>query len=162
MSLDNILLEILSKPVARRGGIAFNLFGLPVFSQYKKKTIQNRLSYLKQKQFVAYEGSSMVITKSGREYLKRRSVLMRTFDGTSLKGKPKNLIVIFDIPEIRKGEREWFRRQLKAFGYEMVQRSVWFGPSPLPKEFIQYVTTVGLIDAVKVFKASPLTLNNYK
>jgi len=65
---------------------------------------------------------------------------------------PKNLIVIYDIPEEKKKERDWFRRHLKKFNYVMIQRSVWVGPSPLPKDFIDYVKSIDLIDKLKTFK----------
>src|SRR3989344_2562284 len=53
---------------------------------------------------------------------------------------------------IKKKERDWFRRQLKNFDYTMIQRSVWVGPSPLPKEFLDYVKAIGLRDHLKTFK----------
>jgi len=65
---------------------------------------------------------------------------------------PKNLIVIYDIPEEKKKERDWFRRHLKKFDYVMIQRSVWVGPSPLPRDFLEYVKSIGLIDKLKTFK----------
>ncbi|MCX6717161.1 MAG: hypothetical protein NTU76_00605 [Candidatus Taylorbacteria bacterium] len=34
----------------------------------------------------------------------------------------------------------------------MIQRSVWVGPSPLPKDFIDYVKSIGLRDKLKTFK----------
>lgn len=68
------------------------------------------------------------------------------------KDSPKNLIVMYDVLEEKKKERDWFRRQLKNFDYVMIQRSVWVGPSPLPKEFLDYVKAVGLQDNLKVFK----------
>src|ERR1035437_7666189 len=55
----------------------------------------------------------------------------------------KNLIVMYDIPSDMKKERDWFRRHLKRFNYIMVQKSVWVGPSPLPKDFLEYVTSIG-------------------
>ena len=34
----------------------------------------------------------------------------------------------------------------------MIQRSVWVGPSPLPKEFMEYLKSIGLKDTIKTFK----------
>jgi len=68
------------------------------------------------------------------------------------KTSPKNMIVMYDIPSDKKKERDWFRRQLKKFNYIMIQKSVWVGPSPLPKEFIDYVKKIGLKDNLKTFK----------
>ncbi len=68
------------------------------------------------------------------------------------KDAPKNLLLIYDIPEARKRERDWFRRQLKNFDFMMIQRSVWVGPSPLPKDFLEYLKRIGLRDQFKTFK----------
>lgn len=65
---------------------------------------------------------------------------------------PKNLLLIYDIPEAMKKERDWFRRHLIKFGYLMVQRSVWVGPSPLPKEFLEYLKEIKIGDNFKTFK----------
>ena len=59
---------------------------------------------------------------------------------------------MFDIPVEKKGEREWFRWHLKKFGYIMIQHSVWVGPSPLPKEFLDYVKSIKLDKCIKTFK----------
>lgn len=65
---------------------------------------------------------------------------------------------MYDVIEAKKKERDWFRRQLKNFGYIMIQRSVWVGPSPLPKEFLSYVKLIDLQDHLKTFKlAKPYT-----
>jgi len=64
---------------------------------------------------------------------------------------------MYDIPDSKKIERDWFRRQLQIFGYVMVQRSVWVGPSPLPNKFRAYLKSIGLKDNLKTFKlAKPL------
>ena len=45
----------------------------------------------------------------------------RIFNSTFLsnldKNSPKDLIVIYDIPEEKKKERDWFRRHLKKFNF---------------------------------------------
>ena len=65
---------------------------------------------------------------------------------------PKNLLLIYDIPEAKKKERDWFRRHLIKFGYIMIQKSVWVGPSPLPKEFLGYLKEIKIGDNFKTFK----------
>ena len=65
---------------------------------------------------------------------------------------PKNLLIIYDIPEERKKERDWFRRQLRNFSFVMIQRSVWVGPSPLPNEFLAYIRRINLKKEFKTFK----------
>lgn len=158
MSIDDVILQVLSKPVARRSGLWVNMLGFPVFAKYKKKTIQNSLSKLKQKKLITFEGRSMTISQKGKTYLKERRAQLKIFDSSFTKDSPKSLMVMFDIPEARKAEREWFRYHLKQFGYEMIQRSVWYGPSPLPEAFVEYVRSIGLTGAVKVFKVSPSSI----
>lgn len=75
-----------------------------------------------------------------------------SFASSFPKDAPKNLIVMYDIPFEKKRERDWFRRQLRNFGFVMIQKSVWVGPSPLPKSFIDYVKSIGLISGLKTFK----------
>ena len=67
-------------------------------------------------------------------------------------GALKNLLVMYDIPDDRKKERDWFRRQLVKFGYVMIQRSVWVGPSPLPKNFLDYAKEIKISDKLVTFK----------
>jgi len=86
-----------------------------------------------------------------------------SFPSNLTETSPKNLIVIYDIPEEKKKERDWFRRHLKKFNFIMIQRSVWVGPSPLPKDFLNYVKSIGLKDKFKTFKlAKPYSEYNNK
>lgn len=91
--------------------------------------------------------------KDRKKYFNRK----RNFYGVSFlspfkKDSPKNLIVMYDIPHDKKKERDWFRRHLIKFGYTMIQKSVWVGPSPLPKDFSDYVKEIGLKNNLKTFK----------
>lgn len=68
------------------------------------------------------------------------------------KNTPKTLLLIYDIPEGKKKERDWFRRQLINFNFVMIQRSVWVGPAPLPENFTSYLKRIGLQKEFKTFK----------
>ena len=59
---------------------------------------------------------------------------------------------MYDIPHNLKKERDWLRRHLIKFGYVMIQKSVWVGPSPLPKEFIRYLKEIKIESNLKTFK----------
>lgn len=83
---------------------------------------------------------------------RKRKFYNVSFDSPFKKDSPKNLIVMYDIPNGKSNERNWFRRHLKKFNYIMIQQSVWVGPSPLPKEFIKYVESIGLKKQLKTFK----------
>jgi DNA-binding transcriptional regulator PaaX len=91
--------------------------------------------------------------KNNRKTLHRkRSLYYTSFLSRFKKDAPKNLIVMYDIPHNFKKERDWFRRQLINFGYIMIQKSVWVGPSPLPKEFLDYLKEIKINNNFKTFK----------
>jgi hypothetical protein len=65
---------------------------------------------------------------------------------------PRDTIVMFDIPSNKRSERDWFRYQLKGFNYSLIQKGVWVGQSPLPKDFLDYVKFIGLLSKLKILK----------
>ncbi|MEJ0001768.1 MAG: CRISPR-associated endonuclease Cas2 [bacterium] len=77
---------------------------------------------------------------------------LRSFAATGKPDAPRNLLLMYDIPHARKKDRDWFRRQLKALGFIMIQKSVWVGPGPLPKDFHDYVKSIGIENEFKTFK----------
>lgn len=83
---------------------------------------------------------------------RKRNYYHISFVSSFPENAPKNLLLIYDIPETMKKERDWFRRQLISFGFVMVQKSVWVGPSPLPKEFLDYLREIKIGDNFKTFK----------
>ncbi|MEI6191318.1 MAG: hypothetical protein WCP24_03055 [bacterium] len=118
-------------------GVTVNNFGIPTFSSGKK-------------------GDGGKSNKSLRKYSDYKH-----FDYNFALTAPKDLIVICDFPFSRRSERDWFRYQLKGFNYISIQKSVWVGPSPLPKDFIDYVKHIGLLEKLKMFKlAQPYSKNN--
>ena len=152
MSIQNDLLDLLQTPRFRYKGMPVNIFGLPVFGDYKRNSINAALSRLKKKQYLTFQGSSLKLTENGKRYIARRKARLQLFKSPFGKESSKNLLVIFDIPEVRKAEREWFRFHLKKFDYMMIQRSIWVGPSPLPEEFLDYLKHIKLTDCIKTFK----------
>ncbi len=148
----HILGEFL-KPKFKYKGMPINMLGLPSFrAKYHKSTFSTELSRLKRENFIEKEGELLRITKKGQEYIRRRQNSLSVFYFSFPKDSPKNLLVMYDIPEGKKAEREWFRFHLKKFGYEMIQRSVWMGPSPLPEDFLNYLKEIKLKSCVKTFK----------
>lgn len=109
----------------RYKGMSVNMFGLPSFSDFQNK---NKITKISKRQYLC------------------------SFISNFKKDAPKNLLLIYDIPEGRKKERDWFRRQLKNFDFTMIQKSVWVGPSPLPENFLDYLRRIGLQKEFKTFK----------
>lgn len=150
------ILKILFEPKFRYYGVSFSILGIPsILGNFKKRTFDNAIYVLNKKGYINRVGSDRIMIKpKGIKYLEKRMARLQVFESPFDKKSVKDLLVIFDIPEDRKAEREWFRRQLKIFDYEMVQKSIWLGPSPLPREFTSYVKSIGMTNNIKTFKVS--------
>lgn len=94
-----------------------------------------------------------ILPHKNRQTEKRyKRIYFRSFSFDFKKNAPRNLLLIYDIPESNKKGRDWFRRQLINFGFIMIQRSVWVGPSPLPRDFNDYIKAIKLDKNFKTFK----------
>ena len=133
-------------------GVRINIFGIPRFKQYSKKSVQTTINRLYKNKIIEKELAGVVLSKYGKEYVKKKFDSLKQFDRPEKISSKKDLLLMFDIPTEKKAHREWFRWHLKKFGYVMVQKSVWVGPSPLPKEFKDYVKKIKLDKCIKTFK----------
>ncbi|MCX6752692.1 MAG: CRISPR-associated endonuclease Cas2 [Candidatus Nomurabacteria bacterium] len=154
MSIILDILEELNHSNLRYKGMHVNLLGIPKLSSYKYESLKSGISKLKKKQYITKNNSGWIMTPKGKKYFERKYNSLTQFDSPFSKNNSKNLLVMFDIPEVKKAEREWFRWHLKKFNYIMIQKSVWRGPSPLPKEFLDYVKKIGLRKNLKMLKIS--------
>ena len=109
-------------------GVTVNTFGFPVFNP--NHSDDNKDSKKLAKRYYQY----------------------RCFEFNYKINSPRNLVVMYDIPNNKRKERNWFRRHLLKFGYLMIQKSVWVGPSPLPKDFKEYLEKIKLDKCIKTFK----------
>ncbi len=152
MSLvDKILRELCDTTLSYKG-VRVNLFGVPVFKNHTYGSVQATLYRLRKNGVVDYGDKGWHLTKAGKRYMKKKEDSLQQFEHKFSEKALKNLMVMFDIPETQKVKREWFRWHLKKFNYEMIQKSVWVGPSPLPKEFLEYISKIKLKDSIKTFK----------
>lgn len=62
------------------------------------------------------------------------------------------IIISFDIPEKQKRKREWLREALKRLGLKMVQKSVWIGTGRVPKQFLEDLEKLNLLECVEIFE----------
>ncbi len=155
MSVEREILKYLAKDkhVLRYKGVRVGLFGLPDFKHHKFQTLANNASLLQKKGFIKRtQKGEYFITYKGLEFLESGRDFLKKLNIEVDKNLPKNLLVIYDIPQSMKKERDWFRFHLKKFHFVMIQKSVWVGPSPLPKEFLDYVEEIKLGDSFKTFK----------
>ncbi len=156
MSIIFDILEELNSSTVRYKGMRVNLFGIPKFSSYKHGSLKSGISRLKREQYIAKGDSGWFLTPKGKKYLVRKYDSLVQFDSPFSKNDSKNMLIMFDVPEAQKAEREWLRWHLKKFNYIMIQKSVWRGPSPLPKEFMEYLKKIKLTKHLKMLKVANL------
>ena len=152
MSLALDILEELWNINLKYKGVNVNIFGVPRFKKSNVGSVRSALSRLNSKKLVVKDGSSWYVTDDGKNYLESKQKLLEDFNSPFTKNAPKNLIVMFDVPESKSNERFWLRKHLKKFGYTMIQKSVWVGPSPLPKDFSSYIKRIELDKCIKKFR----------
>lgn len=132
-------------------GLRVNFFGVPRFMIHDKESLRSTLDRLRRNGYIARDERGYCLTSKGRKFYKNR-LEFRNFTHEFPKDSPKNLLVMFDVPQERNSHRDWLRKQLKMFNYMMIQKSVWIGPSPLPKEFVAYIKEIGMKDNIRTFK----------
>lgn len=167
----SIALEILNELWNRElhyKGARVNAFGVPIFWENKKDHSQgsfsSTMSRLKKKRFVDIKSGKWILTKTGKKYFESKRKLSLKFASPFVLNAPKNLLLMFDVPESKRAGRNWLRWHLREFQYHMIQQSVWVGPSPLPKKFGAHLKELGLYKCIKTFKlAKPYQIdkNNF-
>jgi CRISPR-associated endonuclease Cas2 len=133
-------------------GVRVNIFGIPRFKKYSKRALRSTIDRLARDGVITKEKAGIVLSLKGREYVRRKMDSLKNFEKPENSSTAKNLLLMFDIPTEDKHHREWLRWHLKKFGYIMIQKSVWVGPSPLPLDFKQYLKEIKLEKCIKTFK----------
>lgn len=157
MTAEKEILSYLSKTKNKRQlrykGIRIGFLGLPDFKHYKYQTLANNCSILRKMGYIRQSYGIYYITNKGELFLsKLESKSFKFFETEKTKNDPKDLLIIYDIPQDKTSHRNWFRRELKKFHFIMIQKSAWVGPSPLPTEFSNYVKNIGLSKTIRTFK----------
>ena len=75
------------------------------------------------------------ITEKGKIEIVRDKLRVKTAESWDKKWR----IVIFDIPEATRGDRNFLRRQLKWLGFFELQKSVWVFPYEIKDELREFI-----------------------
>lgn len=121
------------------------------FSAYSRGTVSVTLSRLKKQGLVAKIGANKkavwLVTKRGKTHFvsqKQQSMLVLPPKDGQIR------LVVFDIPEAERKQRSWLRARLLMYDYAPLQKSVWIGTRPLPRELRQELRERGLTSYVHV------------
>lgn len=121
----------------------------------KDSTIYATLARLREKGLVSKKSDGWKLTEKGKTFYEQVQI-KRKRDETMRRNRKreKGMIIAFDVPEHERYKRDWLREELVVLGFEPIQQSVWFGPAPLPEEFIEHLDKQGLVDCVRFFRVS--------
>lgn len=68
-------------------------------------------------------------------------------------------LVIFDVPEAKRGVRDLFRRRLKDWGFRSWQKSVWVGKKNVTEKLRRLITKLEVEDWVAVIESEDAYLD---
>lgn len=119
------------------------------FSRRSRGTVSVTLYRMKKQKLVSASGphkrTIWKITQKGKGYFKDAK---NDFDLLPEDGKTR--VVMFDIPEDRRGERNWLRTELLSCNYSPLQKSVFVGKRPLPTELLKKIRERKLVANIHV------------
>lgn len=118
-----------------------------------RKKCSKMIYYLKQNDLISEEGDIFEITSKGRKKLdKFKEQILKNLPSRDYpKEKTSQLVLVsFDVPEKERRKRAWLRDVLKYLDFKMVHKSVWVGKFKVPKEFIDDLKKINLIDFVEI------------
>jgi CRISPR-associated endonuclease Cas2 len=142
---------LLPRPFETKGAMSYRLKGQITKPQYERGV-----------RHLASRGLIKVINKNNERFIeltkkgqlkillsKAKQVKKQTWDG-------KWRVIIFDIPEDSKYNRELFRNLLKTHGFYKLQASVYINPYPLNRSAIAYLNETGLIEYIRVLRVDEM------
>ena len=101
---------------------------------------------------ITFELTDEGVVEADKIKLKLEMAKRKRWDG-------KWRIIIFDVPEKMRGKRDLLRKELTAFGFMQLQKSVWAYPYKLPEEFIDLWKNADILSYCVVIEAVKI-INN--
>ncbi len=100
--------------------------------EVKMDSLRTTAWRLKKKGLVEKSGEEYHLSILGMEVVKmvRKNSEEKQWDG-------KWRMAMFDIPETKRNERDWIRKELLAMDYRPIQQSVFLGQYPPEKDFME-------------------------
>lgn len=116
---DLIIRESMQKKMVRLGGI-------------DPDTVYSGLKNLKYRKIIVSSDNCYRFTRKGLIWLKKSKFKYLSIN--TEKWDKKWRVIIFDVPENMRRERNIFRSKLKSFNFYMLQKSVFISPYPCAEE----------------------------
>lgn len=121
------------------------LVGRSFKTGYIERVIKNGEAYLQ-------------LTSSGKEHIQREFPIV----SFSKQWNKKWIIVIFDIEEASRRQRNMLRNMLKNIGFGMLQQSAWITPLPIGQDVKEFISHQGFSESAFVLEISHILLGDPK
>src|SRR3989344_6198709 len=119
------------------------------FSMHSRRVVSATFSKMKQRGLVIAHGPKKKtvwrITARGKQHFKQMNI-----DHSLPPKDGKIRLVIYDIPQKMNTHRVWLRTRLLVCEYALLQKSVWIGIRPLPKELRNELKERGILSYIHV------------
>ncbi len=132
------------------------------FEDVSTDSIRSTLSRLKKKKLAVKTSAGWSASNLALATLGSRSdfnKISRQATKNNQKGKSRGkevdedrMIVMYDIPEKLRSKRDRLRDGLKILGFKQKQQSVWIGPAPLPREFVEFLGELRILKYINFFQ----------
>lgn len=125
----------------------------------RAKGFSRLIYYLKKKGLIDIENlkgkKAILLTKKGSERVLKISLKTA---GKKYRADGKWQMIIFDIPEKKRRQRDFLRNSLLVLGYKMLQKSIWVCPYNVEKETERLLRDYSLDQYVKTFLIEEITI----
>lgn len=123
----------------------------------KKKWLSRRIDYLKRQHYIesvkAGEERLYRLTAKGKYEILRLQFALHMQAERRKKWDGNFYLIVWDIPEMMKKYRDFFRKLLKRNGFTMLQQSVWMtrvNPRPAIKPLLEYLSLEKYFEIIKI------------
>ncbi|MCD6528081.1 hypothetical protein J7K44_00315, partial [bacterium] len=112
----------------------FSFYHSPSLSKSAlQKLVKERINTLKRRGYFRQTKAGWELTPKGRTEI-IKMILWKKLEKKKWDGKWR--LIIFDIPELKRKDRDFLRRELKWIGFVEYQKSVWIFPYDMEKEIM--------------------------
>ena len=126
-------------------------------AQLERQKYHNIIYWLKTDGLIESRHNGLGLTAKGKKrlvkLLKRKQTALPA-KRYSEESEKKITIVAFDIPERERRKRDWLRGALRNIGLQMIQKSLWLGKKKIPRDFLEDLRKLGMLEWIEIFEIS--------
>ncbi len=122
----------------------------------REERLRTYISKMRQDGLIIENKNVVTISSKGKNKLDslRNTLPDRHYE--EIPGQKSQIIISFDIPEKLRRKRNWLREVIKNLKFKMIHQSVWMGKLKIPKDFINDLENLKILEYVEIFEISKI------